>query len=148
MPSAGVVDVMLYVESSAVLAWLLGEPSGERVGEALEAADGVMASDPTLIECERVLIRAWSSGLLTEAERVDQSRALALVSSHRTRLRVEEVVVERARRPFPIEPVRRPDALHLSTALVARSVAPGLAVLSLDQRLRENAERLGLVTVP
>lgn len=139
---------MLYAESSAVLAWLLGESSGTSVGEALGAADGVIASDLTLVECERVLIRAWSTGLINEAERIDQSRVLTRVAGHWTRLRVDEVVVDRARRPFPIEPVRTLDALHLASAVVARSIAPGLGVLSLDQRVRENAERLGFVALP
>jgi len=140
--------VLLYVESSAILAWLLGEERGGKVAQALADSDGVIASDLTVVECERVLIRAWSSGLISEAERSDQSSALAHVAAHWTRLRVDEVVVERASRPFPIEPVRTLDALHLASALVARSVAPGLRLLTLDQRVRENGERLGFVTVP
>jgi predicted nucleic acid-binding protein len=139
---------MLYAESSAVLAWLLGQAQGEAVGEALESARGVIASDLTLVECERVLIRAWSTGLISEAERVDQSAALARVAAHWTRLRVDEEVVERARRPFPIEPVRTLDALHLACALVARSVSPDLRLLTLDQRVRENGVRLGFAAVP
>ena len=139
---------LLYAESSAVLAWLLGEPEGEEVAGALRAADGVIASDLTLVECERVLIRAWSTGLITEVERVGQSGALARTADHWTRLRVDEEVVERARRPFPVEPVRTLDALHLASALVARSAASRLKILTLDQRVRENAERLGFVTVP
>jgi len=135
---------VLYAESSAVLTWLLGESGGDEIVAELRRARGVVASDLTLIECERALIRAWSAGVLSEAERVDQSAALARVSAHWTRLRVDEEVVERARRPFPIEPVRTLDALHLASALVARSVAPDLRLLTRDQRIRENAERLGL----
>lgn len=140
--------MLLYAESSAILAWLLGEDRGGEVAERLAAATGVIASDLTVVECERVLIRAWSGGILNEAELRDQSTALARVSAHWTRLRVDEVVVERARRPFPLEPIRTLDALHLSSALVARSVDPDLKILSLDQRVRENAERLGLDAVP
>lgn len=145
MTSSGAV---LYAESSAVLTWLLGQAGGEQVARALRDARGVIASDLTLIECERALIRAWSTGLMSEVERVDQSAALAVVSAHWTRLRVDEDVVERARRPFPIEPVRTLDAVHLACALIARSVVPGLRLLSLDQRIRENGARLGLRTVP
>jgi len=141
-------SLMLYAESSAILAWLLGEARGGDVADALRNAEGVIASDLTLVECERVLIRAWSSGLITEAERADQSSALARAGAHWTRLRLDEVVVERARRPFPIEPIRTLDALHLASALIARQAAPGLRLLTLDQRVRENAERLGLVAVP
>lgn len=61
---------------------------------------------------------------------------------------MDDDVVQRARRPFPLESVRTLDAPHLASALVARSAAPDLRVLTLDQRVRENAERLGSGTVP
>ena len=138
----------LYAESSAILAWLLGEAEGERVAAALRAAHRVIASTLTLVECERVLIRAWSSGLMTEAERIDQSSVLSRTARHWIVLRMNDEVVERARRPFPLEPMRTLDALHLASALVARSAAPGLRVVTLDQRVRENAERLGFETLP
>ena len=48
----------LYAESSAVLSWLLGEPDGVRVLDCLVVADTVAASELTLVECDRVLIRA------------------------------------------------------------------------------------------
>ena len=51
----------LYAESSAVLAWLLDEPDGQAVRERLAKTDIVVASDLTLIECGRVLIRARSA---------------------------------------------------------------------------------------
>jgi predicted nucleic acid-binding protein len=140
--------VILYAESSAVLAWLLGDDGGGAAGEALAAASGVVASDLTRLECERVLIRAWSTGLLDEAAAADHQAQLACVAAHWTRLRLSDDVLERALRPFPIEPVRALDALHLASALVARSAAPGLALLTLDQRVRENAQRLGLDVVP
>lgn len=57
-------------------------------------------------------------------------------------------MIDRATRPFPIEPVRTLDALHLGTALLARSAAPGLRLLTLDQRVRENGQRLGFETLP
>lgn len=139
---------MLYAESSAVLAWLLGEERGADVAEALRDAEGVIASELTLVECERVLIRAWSTGLLSEAERVDQGSALARAAAHWVRLRVDVDVIDRAMRPFPVEPVRTLDALHLASALLARSLAPEARLLSLDQRIRENAARLGLEVVP
>jgi predicted nucleic acid-binding protein len=139
---------LLYAETSAILSWLLGEPRGAAVAGQLRGAQGVVASDLTLVECERVLIRAWSTGLINEAERIDQGSALARAAAGWTRLRIDSEVVDRARRPFPVEPVRTQDALHLATALIARSVTPELQVLTLDQRVRENAERLGLSCVP
>lgn len=47
----------LYAESSAVLAWLLGESNGADVREQLSGAQRVFTSDLTLIEYDRVLNR-------------------------------------------------------------------------------------------
>lgn len=140
--------MIVYAETSAVLAWLLGDEGGGAVAGALEAAEGVVASDLTRLESERVLIRAWSTGLLDEATAADLRAHLARAAVHWTRLRLGDDVLERALRPFPVEPVRALDALHLASALVARSAAPGLAVLTLDQRIRENGERLGFDVRP
>ncbi|HXH07107.1 MAG TPA: type II toxin-antitoxin system VapC family toxin [Vicinamibacterales bacterium] len=59
----------LYAESSAVLAWLLDEPDGVTVRERLARAEIVVASDLTLIECERVLLRAGALGHVPAARR-------------------------------------------------------------------------------
>ncbi len=138
----------VYAESSAVLAWLLGDDDGSDVAAVLADAEGVVASDLTVVECERVLIRAWSTGLMTEAEGADHRAMLASARSRWTRLRVSEEVVERSRRPYPVEPVRTLGALHLASALAVRSVVPGLRMVTLDQRIHENAERLGLSPLP
>jgi hypothetical protein len=63
-------------------------------------------------------------------------------------LRISEDVVARARQPFPGNPIRTLDAMHLASALVARSVAPGLEVLSLDDRIRAAARKLGFAVQP
>jgi predicted nucleic acid-binding protein len=140
--------VIVYAESSAVLAWLLGDARGGEAAGVLAAAHAVVASDLTVVECERVLIRAWSTGMLSEAAAADHGAVLARAAASWTRLRLGGDVMERAIRPFPIEPVRTLDALHLGSALVARSAAPGLRLLTLDQRIRENGARLGLEPLP
>ena len=57
-------------------------------------------------------------------------------------------VVELARGQFPGELIRALDAMHFATALVIRDIYPDLRVLSLDQRVRENAAALGFEVVP
>jgi hypothetical protein len=49
--------MVLYAESIAVLAWLLGQARGEAVADVLRTSTGVIACDLTLVECERLLIR-------------------------------------------------------------------------------------------
>ncbi len=133
----------LYAESSAVIAWLLGEPSGKGVREALAESEAVVSSDLTLVECDRVLIRAVTLGKISEAQAADRRAALSAAAARWHVLKVAGDIVERARRPFPQEPIRTLDALHLSSALVARSALPGLELLSLDERIRDNARALG-----
>ena len=58
------------------------------------------------------------------------------------------VVLERARRGFPREPVRTLDAIHLATAVQFQEAIPDLAVASLDERIRYNAQALAMTVVP
>ena len=138
----------LYAESSAVLAWLLGEEAGSRVRQLLTAAEIVVASDLTVIECERVLIRATALGDLTEADAADRRAHLTTAASRWQVLRIGPDIVNRARRPFPGEPIRTLDAIHLASALTARSAVAGLELLSLDDRIRKAGELLGLPLRP
>ena len=138
----------LYAESSAVLAWLLGEPAGENIRRTLAEAETVVASDLTLVECERSLIRARSSGHFTETHIGSAQSALRRVEAGWSLLRLGRDVIERARRPFPREPLRTLDALHLASALTAREALPDLALLSLDRRIRAAGRELGLAVAP
>jgi predicted nucleic acid-binding protein len=138
----------LYVESSAVLAWLLGEPDSEGVRARLADADEVLTSDLTLVECDRALIRARASLRLRESEITRRRRALETAASHWTLLRISPAIIERARNPFPGDPVRTLDAVHLASALGAAQTADDLAILSLDRRVRHSARALGLEVLP
>ena len=138
----------LYAESSAPLAWLLEQEHGARVADAFASADLVIASELTLIECDRILIRAVVLGELHEADAVDRQARLNAVAARWTWLALDEEIIERARRPFPVEPVRTLDAIHLASALTVRKAVPDLAILTLDNRVRQAANRLGIPVVP
>lgn len=138
----------LYAESSAVLAWLLDEPRARDVLGALADAEAVVTSDLTLIECDRVLRRAVMLEELNEADAADRRAHLAAASARWHVLRIASDVVERARQPFPSEPIRTLDAIHLSSALMARSAIPGVQLLSLDDRVRRSGKALGFAVVP
>jgi predicted nucleic acid-binding protein len=138
----------VYAESSAVLAWLFEEANASSVESALDQADLIVASDLTLAECARSLIRSHAIGSLSELEMSRRWAALEASSIHWTLLRIDGEVLERARRRFPVEPVRTLDALHLASAIAARSVISDLALLSLDQRIRDNGTALGFNVLP
>jgi predicted nucleic acid-binding protein len=140
--------VSLYAESSAVLAWLLDESSASEVRRLLAEADIIVASDLTLIECDRVLLRAVSQGELTEADAADRRAHLADAAAHWHILRIAAEIVDRARQPFPEEPIRTLDAIHLASALTARAAIAELKLLSLDDRVRKSAKKLGLQLLP
>ena len=139
---------MLYAESSAVLAWLLDEPTSRLVRDRLVKAEVIIASDLTLIECDRVVLRAAALSDLSEADAADRRAHLTAAAAHWHVLRISGEIVERARQPFPGDPIRTLDAIHLASALVARSTAPGLEVLSLDDRIRTAAKKLGFSIQP
>lgn len=139
----------LYAESSAVLAWLLDEGrDGLDIQAMLADASSVVASDLTLIECDRVLARAAAIGEISEADAAERQARLNAASAHWVIFGIAEDVVERARRPFPLEPIRTLDAIHLASAVVARRAIPGLTMLSLDGRVRRAAHRMGIPLAP
>jgi predicted nucleic acid-binding protein len=126
----------------------LDEAGGPDVREVLSSADAVVTSDLTLIESDRVLRRAAALGEMTEADAADRRAHLMRAASHWHVLRIGPEIVERARQPFPSEPIRTLDAIHLASALVARSALSGLELLSLDERIRRAAIPLGLRVRP
>jgi predicted nucleic acid-binding protein len=140
--------VRFYAESSAVLAWLLGEAEGDEVRRQLAGAEEVYTSILTLVETDRVLIRAQVVGGLKEGDATDRRRALVRASRHWHLLLLHEEILDRARRPFPGEPVRTLDALHLASALAARAAVPGLTILSLDSSIRKTSADLGFEVFP
>jgi hypothetical protein len=101
-----------------------------------------------LVECDRALIRARVS-LRLHATEVEKRRALLqTTATHWALMAIGPAVIDRARRPFPVEPVRTLDALHLASALGAKETLDDLAVLSLDRRVRSAASAIGLSVVP
>ncbi|MYF77881.1 MAG: type II toxin-antitoxin system VapC family toxin [Acidobacteria bacterium] len=138
----------LYAESSAVLFWLLGQPRGDAVWRSFQRADGVFTSDLTLVEADRALHRLAAAGALDAGDTAAARARLENVAATWVVHRITPRVVDRSRGAFPREPIRSLDAIHLATALVIRDVQPGLSVLSLDRRLRENAVAVGFEVVP
>jgi PIN domain len=118
------------------------------VREALAGAELVLSASLTAIECDRVLVRAVTLGLLTEGLAAERRAVLGRTVDHWVVFELDSAVAERARRPFPTEPVRTLDAIHLATATLANSLVPEMAVLSLDRRVRLSARQLGFTLLP
>ena len=134
----------LYLESSAVVHWLLGQSGAAEVRRRVDQAEVVLTSVLTVTESERVLIRAEDRGLLRGGDVQRLRGLLGRAQSSWTRMAVSADVLARAGRSFPSEPVRTLDAIHLATALEFAMVYPELKVLSFDQRVLDNAVALGI----
>lgn len=140
--------MIVYAESSAVLSWLLEESRAKAVSEVLDRATVVIASTITGIECARALVRCVTLRSIT------QPQADALFDFYRDAaaswdlMEVDDRVAERAGAPFPVEPIRTLDAIHVATATCARERFREISMLSLDERVRANAAALGLTVLP
>jgi predicted nucleic acid-binding protein len=117
-------------------------------GAILSRATKIFASDLTLLECDRVLIRAITAESTTKALAEERRTVLNDASKSWTLIGIGQEIVARARQAFPVEPIRSLDAIHIATALVVSKRIPGLTVLSGDNRVRENAVALGLPVLP
>jgi predicted nucleic acid-binding protein len=134
----------LYVETSALLAWLLGQKRGSEARAAIDAAETVVTSALTFAEIERALSRGVALGALREA---DARRARGVAARQRRTwivMAITDDVLGRAGRPFPVEPLRTLDAIHVATALAFAEAFPDLEVLSVEERVTSNARALGL----
>jgi hypothetical protein len=56
---------------------------------------------------------------------------------------VTEAVLTRAGRPFPVEPIRTLDAIHLATAELLGEAPQLVTIVTRDARVRDNARALG-----
>lgn len=139
---------IVYAESSAVLSWLLGEAGQQAVVDELAKADRVVTSVLTVIECSRALSRGRDMRRVKPAEELAALRLLDQAAASWSVLDISDRVADRARGAFPHEPVRTLDALHLATAIAFADALGSLRVLSLDDRVRQNAGALGMELAP
>jgi predicted nucleic acid-binding protein len=135
-----------YIESSALVAALL-EQDAEALAELRELGRRV-ASALTFAEATRAVLRARVTRRIAPADERAALRDLRAFERRCTVVAVTEDVLTRAGRPFPVEPIRTLDAIHLAT-IESLGVAPQLVtVLTRDQRVARNARVLGYAVVP
>jgi predicted nucleic acid-binding protein len=130
-----------YIESSALLAALLEQDSSAKA--ALRAEGQRITSALTFAEGSRALVRARIAGHLTPDQERSAVRALRTFERRCAIIAVTDAVLTRAGRPFPIEPIRTLDAIHLATAELLGEPPQLVTVVTRDARVRENAQALG-----
>ena len=138
-----VVKGNLYLETSALLSWLFEESNADYVSESINNAENILTSTLTLMECQRVLIRAQHEQIINQKEYHNLLGLLNQSSAEWIIMEINKQVQQGVSQIFPIEPLRTLDAIHLVTALQFSKVYSDISVLSFDKRLIENATSLG-----
>jgi len=130
-----------YIESSALLAALLDQDVSAL--EALRAEGQRVTSALTFAEASRALVRARVMERLTADQERAALRALRTFQRRTSVVAVSDDVLRRVARPFPVEPIRTLDAVHLATAELLGEPPPLVTVVTRDARVRDNASALG-----
>jgi predicted nucleic acid-binding protein len=97
----------------------------------------------TIAEAARAILRARIGARLTADEEREAVRALRRFERRSFMVAVTDSVLARVRRPFPVEPIRTLDAVHLATAELLGEPPPLVTIVTRDARIRDNAEALG-----
>jgi predicted nucleic acid-binding protein len=140
--------MVVYLETSAVLAWLFGETTADAVRRTVDEAEMIVTSVITVVETQRALVRAEMGGHIAAADRQRLRGLLARAQRGWTMMEVSAEVREMAGGRFPVEPLRTRDGVHLATALAFARAYPDLQVFSLDRWILVNATALGLALSP
>lgn len=133
-----------YIESSALVAALLEHDVAATKRSGPDARQ--VTSALTLAEAGRAIIRARATGRLTPEQERAAVRALRTFERRCFVLDVQADVLERVRRPFPSEPIRTLDAIHLATAELLEEPPQLVTIVTRDERVRSNAQALGYMT--
>ena len=102
-----------------------------------------VTSSLTIAEAARAIVRARTAARLTIEEERAAVRALRRFERRCYLVAVTDAILARVRRPFPIEPVRTLDAVHLATTELLGEPLPLITIVTRDLRVRANAEALG-----
>lgn len=130
-----------YIETSAlVAAGLEGDAAAVQAirGEGLRIASAL-----TFAETRRTLSVAVSRGRISSQQLRSRLAWLARFERVCEIVDVSASVLARLGRPFPVEPVRSLDAIHLATVETIEADPALVAVVTRDRRVRENAIAMG-----
>ena len=144
-PSSYTAFRVTYLESSALVRALLDHDAG--VASALDGPGRHVTSAVTFAEAQRALVRARVAGRINVKAEAALSDHLERRSARLEILAVTDGVLTRAGRPFPVEPVRTLDAIHLATLELLGEPPQLVRVVTRDERVAANARALGYAVV-
>ena len=130
-----------YIESSALVAALLEDDAAAKASIRVQGQR--VTSALTVAETSRAILRARNSGRIT----AQQQRAALLTLQNFARrshiVSITEAILAHAGRPFPVEPIRTLDAIHLATAAALGEMPALVTIVTRTLRVRNNATALG-----
>ena len=141
LPPPASFVVTRYIESSALVAALLEHD--ERAHASIRGDGRRVTSALTLAEVARALVRARVAGRLTSAQERAAVGALHMFARRCDIVAVTDAVLMRVGRPFPVEPIRTLDAMHLASAELLGDAPQLTTIVTRDARVRDNARALG-----
>ena len=130
-----------YIETSALLAALLEQDAAAQ--RAVAHKGRRITSALTFAEATRGILRARIGSRLSAEEERAAIRWLRSFRRSCDVMSVTESVLVRAGRPYPVEPIRTLDAIHLATAAEIGEPPQLITVITRDDRVRTNAQALG-----
>lgn len=134
-------DEAVYLDASAVLRVVLGQPGQLRGFRSIEVAVTSVLAE---VECLRTIDRLVLRRLLDPAEGSRRRAAVYDILEAVDRVDLTRAVVERASQPFPT-PLGTLDALHLATALLWKETRQqALTLATHDSELALCARASGL----
>ena len=141
------MKMTLYVESSALSAILL-EGDDRVAAEIKMASEGIVTSVLTLLETRVALRRAAAECRIDRSAFKTADKQLIAFRDRANLLDMDDRVLKDAEKPFPVEPIRTLDAIHLATIRLWSGKYGPVAVASHDRCVRANAVALGIRVVP
>jgi predicted nucleic acid-binding protein len=139
-PRTAAFDIR-FVETSALLAALL-EHDASALG-ALRAEGRQVTSALTFAEAARAVVRARAGGRLNSVQERAAIKALQVVERRCYVVAITAPILARVGRPYPVEPIRTLDAVHLATAEELGEPPQLVTIVTRDARVSANARALG-----
>jgi hypothetical protein len=135
---------MRFWDASAVVPLLVAETPREALLRLLKDDPVIAVWWGTAVECTSAVARREREGALSIAEATRALDVLRELSRSWQEVLPSEPVRQTAQRILRLHPLRAGDSLQLAAALIAAERDPEtLAIVSLDERLNDAAQREG-----
>jgi predicted nucleic acid-binding protein len=133
----------VYIETSVILRWTLGEPG------ALTDVNWVSAfsSELLAVEVRRTFDRLRLTSAMPKRKLMQLRDGAERNLTRMTLFPLDQSVLKRAGEPFPT-PIKTLDAIHLATALFLNDAFGGIVLLTHDRQLGVAAKDCGLAVYP